>query len=588
MAKTKKEKCYIYMRVSTSMQVEGYSLEAQKDKLTKFADFQHLEIVREYCDAGKSGKSITGRPEFQQMLQDVANDRDGVKYILVFKLSRFGRNAADVLNSLQYIQDFGVNLICVEDGIDSSKDSGKLTITVLSAVAEIERENILVQTMEGRKQKAREGKWNGGQAPFGYRLDKENDTIVIEPEDAAVVKLIYDKYVNGGLGIDRICDYLNQHGYTKPKTRDRELTYFTRTFLSRVLDNPVYIGKIAYGKNTTEKVKGTRDQYRRVKSDSPLIADGLHEAIISEELWNAAQQKRKENAISWNKTHSLDHEHILSGLVKCPVCGTGLTGTVARRTNKETGEYRDIFYYRCHRRKKIDDDHFCDYRISLNQDQLNAQVEEVIMTMVNDKSMMGFIQDKLGEKVDVSELEKEQELLRGQLRQLTGAKKKLQDLLDNLDVNDRHYDRKYQDMQDRLDNLYDKISAVEDSISDITQKINAAFSEHLTSQELYGVLEDFNDIYYKMTDLEKKEFLQKFIRSIEIYPGMKANEDLLKWIHFRFPVYYDGEAGKSVCLPKETTVETVCLLGKQKREPDSYIDLSLNMDDYRKIKGGKL
>ena len=109
--KAKKDKCYIYMRVSTSMQVEGYSLEAQKERLTKFADFQHIEIVREYCDAGKSGKSITGRPEFTQMLQDVANDRDGVKYILVFKLSRFGRNAADVLNSLQYIQDFGVNLL---------------------------------------------------------------------------------------------------------------------------------------------------------------------------------------------------------------------------------------------------------------------------------------------------------------------------------------------------------------------------------------------------------------------------------------------------------------------------------------------
>lgn len=107
------------------------------------------------------------------MLQDVADGKDGVDYILVFKLSRFGRNAADVLNSLQYIQDFGVNLICVEDGIDSSKDSGKLTITVLSAVAEIERENILVQTMEGRKQKAREGKWNGGQAPFGCRNNKK-------------------------------------------------------------------------------------------------------------------------------------------------------------------------------------------------------------------------------------------------------------------------------------------------------------------------------------------------------------------------------------------------------------------------------
>ena len=90
------------------------------------------------------------------LLDNIENGIDEVQFVLVFKLSRFGRNAADVLNSLQRMQDFGVNLICVEDGIDSSKDSGKLMISVLSAVAEIERENILVQTMEGRKQKARE------------------------------------------------------------------------------------------------------------------------------------------------------------------------------------------------------------------------------------------------------------------------------------------------------------------------------------------------------------------------------------------------------------------------------------------------
>ena len=81
----KKEKCYLYIRVSTAMQVDGYSLDAQKDRLVKFAEFQGMDIVREYCDAGKSGKSITGRPEFQRMLQDVADDRDGVSYILVFK-----------------------------------------------------------------------------------------------------------------------------------------------------------------------------------------------------------------------------------------------------------------------------------------------------------------------------------------------------------------------------------------------------------------------------------------------------------------------------------------------------------------------
>ena len=157
-----RKKCYIYTRVSTAAQTEGYSLEAQTERLRKYADYKDMEVVREYCDAGRSGMSIKGRPAFMEMMDDISCEKDEISCVLVFKLSRFGRNAADVLNSLQFIQDYGVNLVCVEDGIDSSKDSGKLTITVLSAVAEIERENILVQTMEGRKQKAREGKWNGG------------------------------------------------------------------------------------------------------------------------------------------------------------------------------------------------------------------------------------------------------------------------------------------------------------------------------------------------------------------------------------------------------------------------------------------
>lgn len=545
------------------MQVEGYSLEAQKERLTKYADFQNMEVVREYCDAGKSGKSIAGRPEFTQMLQDVADDRDGVDYILVFKLSRFGRNAADVLNSLQYIQDFGVNLICVEDGIDSSKDSGKLTITVLSAVAEIERENILVQTMEGRKQKAREGKWNGGVAPFGYNTDSKGDTLIIEPDEAEIVKIIYDKYVNEELGIDMICNYLNQHGYEKRKMRDFELNYFTRGLIVNILDNPVYTGKIAYGKSKTQKVKGTRDQYQRVKTDDYLLADGRHEAIISESLWEAAQQKRKENSVKWNKTHSLEHEHILSGVVKCPLCGTGMAGTVRRRKNKKTGEYKDDFYYRCLHRKKMDEEHFCNYKFSLNQDELNHQVETIILYIINNDNFGTFVKKKLEQKIDVTLLEEEREQLRQQLRQLAGAKKKLMDMLDKLDVMDKHYDRKYQDMQDRLETLYDKISEIEDMITDTNEKIHNAYSDHFSAKEIYKILEHFDIMYDKMTDLEKKEFIRNFIDSIELYPDRKTDERIIRQINFKFPVYYDGDEGDQIRLLNEKTVETVVLLSQQ-------------------------
>ena len=107
-----KIKVYTYTRVSTAMQIDGYSLDAQKSRMKAFAEFNDYEIAHEYEDAGKSGKSIEGRTQFNQMMEDIKTGKDGVSFVLVFKLSRFGRNAADVLSTLQVMQDFGVNLIC--------------------------------------------------------------------------------------------------------------------------------------------------------------------------------------------------------------------------------------------------------------------------------------------------------------------------------------------------------------------------------------------------------------------------------------------------------------------------------------------
>ena len=104
------------------------------------------------------------------MLKDIEDGLD-IDYILVYKLSRFGRNAADILNSLELVQSYGVNLICIEEGIDSSQTSGKLLISVLTAVAEIERENFIEHSMNGRLYKARQGGGNVGFAPYVYTLE---------------------------------------------------------------------------------------------------------------------------------------------------------------------------------------------------------------------------------------------------------------------------------------------------------------------------------------------------------------------------------------------------------------------------------
>ena len=124
-----------YVRVSLEKQVEGYSIDGQVDEIKKTAQFKDFDIKEIYKEEGKSGKSVEGRPEFQRMLKDISESGD-IDYVVVFKLSRFGRNILDVLNSLEYIRRYGVELYTIEDGIDTSTASGKLLVPVLGAVAE--------------------------------------------------------------------------------------------------------------------------------------------------------------------------------------------------------------------------------------------------------------------------------------------------------------------------------------------------------------------------------------------------------------------------------------------------------------------
>lgn len=539
------------------MQVDGYSLDAQRDKLKKYAEYQELVIAGEYSDEGKSGKSVEGRPQFMQMIRDIEDSKDKVNFVLVFKLSRFGRNAADVLSSLQRMQDFGVNLICVEDGIDSSKDAGKLMISVLSAVAEIERENILVQTMEGRKQKAREGKWNGGFAPYGYKL--ENGELHIAEDEVDIIRLIYDKYINTNMGINAIASYLNQNGYRKKKRQNNTLDTFASSFIKGVLDNPIYCGKLAFGRRKNEKVAGTRSDYHVVKQDEYMLSDGIHEAIISEEDWKLAQKKRESTGVSHEKIHSLEHEHILSGIIKCPICGSGMYGNVNRKKRADGTFYKDYFYYACKHRTYIDG-HYCSYRKQWGEDRVNDAVAEVIRKLVKNPKFEKEIMRKIGKSIDTNELEKELSNMRKQMKQLVGAKNKLADQIDALDILDKHYDRKYQDMQNRMDKFYDEISALEDSIAEVEDRMLSIRQQKISGDNVYEFLLLFDKLYDRFTDKEKKEFLNSFVERVDLYEKEQEDGRFLKHIKFRFPVFYDGIETQELDWDNESTVETIVAL----------------------------
>ena len=552
----KKTKVYIYTRVSTAMQVDGYSLDAQKSKMKAFADYNEYEIVGEYEDAGKSGKSIEGRLQFNQMMDDIKSGKDGVSYVLVFKLSRFGRNAADVLSTLQVMQDFGVNLICVEDGIDSSKDAGKLMISVLSAVAEIERENIRVQTMEGRIQKAREGKWNGGFAPYGYKL--VDGHLEINEEEAEAIRIIFDLYANTDIGANGISKYLEDHGIHKIIRQNGKTPLFNAHLIRIILKNPVYCGKIAYGRRKTEKVHGTRNDYHLVEQDNFLLVDGLHEAIVSDEIWQKVQIKRLAQAKKYEHVNvgKDTKKHLLSGIVKCPVCGAGMYGNKSIKHKKDGTKYKDFYYYGC-KHRKMDRGYKCDYKKQINEELLDNSVAETIIKLASNPKFASLMQEKINMKVDTTAIEQELSNYEKQLRQAYSVKSKLAEEIDSLEPDDKHYIKRKADLDDRLYKMYDKIEDIENNPIAARAKKQSIEADKVTSDNIFSILMHFEEMYCLMNEIEKRQLIEALVSEVQIYEERQPNGQWIKSIKFRLPII---EEDISVCLDNGHQAEMVVLL----------------------------
>lgn len=553
------------------MQVDGYSLEGQKNGLKRFAEREEMQIVGEYEDAGKSGKSIEGRPAFKKILSDI---KEGlvVDYILVYKLSRFGRNAADILNSLEYVQSYGVNLLCIEEGIDSSQASGKLLISVLSAVSEIERENILEQTMNGRREKARQGKWNGGPAPFGYFI--KDDILHIQPEEAEIVKLIFNKYITTEMGYVGIAKYLNLQGMKKTPRKQSDIEEFSGHFIKVLLDNPVYCGKIAYGRRGREKVKGKKGEYRMVQKQDYFLQEGQHERIVSDEIWAEAHEKRLATGIKFASKSGKDRAHLLTGIIKCPKCGCGMYANKVCWTKKD-GTYKEVYYYAC-ARNKMERGHHCEYSYNLKKSDIEPLVVEVIKELVSDEHFATEIKNRIGIKVDTSQIDIEIKNYENKLREVELNKSRLEKDLDSLPIDVSHRERKVHDMILRLDSLYDVLAEIEDKINDAKCRKKAIEVETLTLDNIYRILEHFGEIYDIISDEEKKEMISLLIKEIEVYPD---GESLcpLKRIKFNFPVFKNGKEAREIFLEKQTNVETVALLSKL--DIDKHIDVEITLDE---------
>lgn len=557
-------KVYIYTRVSTEMQVDGFSLDAQREEILKEVKRYDMIVAGEYTDEGRSGKSIVGREGFQQMLEDIATKKDNISFVLVYKLSRFGRNVGDVLNTLKIMRLYGAHLICVADNIDSSLESGRLLISILGAVAEIERENILAQTMAGRMEKARQGLFNGGVTPFGYYHDKEKGNLILIEEEAEIVRLIFKKYITTEMGFAGIAKWLNEQGYAKDRRVKNGFTYFTKNHIMRIIDNPTYLGAIVYGRTKTKTRDDNPEITHRVKSDEYITTEVKEMQIIDSETWDAARRKREETGGRKIKVEQ-EHEYILSGLIKCPLCGRTLYGVPMRGKKRKDGTTYPTYYSYICRKTETDDlkNHNCSFgQVSCNQ--IDSQVRSIIMKMIREDGFKLEISTQVDDTIDIKEIENVLAKAYKDVYQIKGRQRKLEMTQDNLDIADKHYDRKYESINRRLEKTFDELDEAERRVVDAEAKLESVKQQNLTKESIFSVLEIFEDVYDKLSDYKKKIFLQSFIESIELYPkeGTRRGTTVKK-IHFRFPVSYKGESVYEISLPENTTVETVCALHKK-------------------------
>lgn len=281
MSNIKTRKTALYIRVSTDSQFEeGYSVDAQKEKLEQYCKLKDIEKYDFYIDGGWSGSNID-RPEMKRMMNEIIEKK--IESVIVYKLDRLSRSQKDTVFLLEdvFIPN-NCNFISLNENFDTTTPYGKAMIGILSVFAQLERENIRERTRMGMYERVKSGLWmGGGRIPFGYDYDPSKD-ILVPNEHAEEVKQIFELYTQG----------------------------YSSYELSKMFPvcNDSHINKIL-----------TRETYRGKINFRGEIFDSQHEAIISDELWDKAQLERKKR--NDNKRVYTQSEYLLTGLVRCGKCG---------------------------------------------------------------------------------------------------------------------------------------------------------------------------------------------------------------------------------------------------------------------------
>ncbi len=309
-----------YIRVSTENQDE-YSPEAQRRLILDYAKKHDIVINKEHIfeDIGISGTKADKRAAFQEMIALAKSKEHPIDVILVWKFSRFARNQEESILYKSLLKRSDVSVLSVSEPIIDGP-FGNLIERILEWMDEYYSIRLSGEVKRGMMQKAMNGGYNS-MVPYGYT---KNDGIPVpDPEQAPVVKTIFDLYVNQQESISNIALLLNNSG-----RRTRNGNRFERRVIHYILENPFYTGKIRW--NYAPPARGKK------REGEVIIREGVHEPLISQELFDRAQVRVRESYETWHgsarRVPSAAAGHWLSGILKCPHCGSSLAFSRSGRT----------------------------------------------------------------------------------------------------------------------------------------------------------------------------------------------------------------------------------------------------------------
>lgn len=481
---TKRLRVAAYCRVSTDSedQINSYKSQVQyyTDLIKSNSEWSLAGI---YADEAITGTQVTKREDFQRLINDCMNG--DVDLIVTKSISRFARNTLDTLKYVRMLKEKGIAVFFEEENINTLTMDGELLLVILSSVAQQEVENISANVKKGLKMKMQRGELVGFQGCLGYDYHPEDKTITINEEEAEIVRYIFKRYIEGAGG-SVIAQELQNLGY---KTKRGSSTWAETTVIG-IIKNEKYKGDILMGKTFTLDPISKRRLDNFGEEDQFYIRDH-HEAIISEEVFNAAQEILKRRAKprrlgTDGKREKFSRKYAFSCLLECGFCG----GTLTRRSWHSGSQYNKIIWQCVTATKK--GKKFCPDSKGIAEETIEqAFIESYRLLCQNNKDVLDEFISRTEEALSAGNAGKQLAKAKKDIKALEAKRAKLVDMHLEEIIDKETYEAKYLNLTEQIEQLKSTCRDLQDA-SETESTMKRRISEFRKTLEQNEVLDTFD------------------------------------------------------------------------------------------------